>query len=545
MRDCVVFYINDQRQVVRGEDAGLTLTDYLRNLQSSHSLQSPPSAPSIASISAINGISSESDSNVSGSLLTEGCQTERLVGTKVACAEGDCGACTVLVGKPDEANEQLVYETIDACIAFVYQMDRRHVVTVEGLQQEDKLADVQQAMVDCHGSQCGFCTPGFVMAMQGLVEENCSHANTTDDPAEELTEEQLRLGLSGNLCRCTGYSQILDAGFKTNVKNGYQLATRYDAKPIINDLSKLETGAVHLNEGASEGNTTGTEIYLPTTLDELTARVASHPEATVVSGATDLGVQFNHGRFLPKDLVTTSGIEELNRLEIVGDELLMGAAVPWSHLERFLEQKLPEFHDILIRFGSPQVRHAGTMGGNMANASPIADSLPWLYAAEATLELASVEGLRSVPIESFYQGYKQIDLQPNEVIATIRVPLAKQNDSLKLYKLSKRRDMDISTVTAAFWLSVEGDAIKTVRIALGGVGPTIIRAKQAEAALIGKPFELSAMKSAGKIARKEITPLSDVRGSDTYRLQVVENLFAKCYYDLTIEKKSTYRSAKG
>ncbi len=534
MRDCVVFYINDQLQVVRGEDAGLTLTDFLRSL----------TGPSVSSYTAACGFFAEqqtdsikktTDTQPAHNLATTGCQTERLVGTKVACAEGDCGACTILVGKPDEKNSRFVYETIDACIAFVYQMDRCHVVTIEGLQQEKCLADVQQAMVDCHGSQCGFCTPGFVMAMQGLVEEHAIQNNE-----DGLNEDQLRLGLSGNLCRCTGYSQILDAGYKTNATTGYKLSSRFDAESMLKEFRNLPTGPVHLNADGF-----GTEIYLPTTLEELTTRLAEHPTATIVSGATDLGVQHNHGRFIPKDVVTTRGIEELNQLKKVNNELIVGAAVPWTRLEKFIEQQLPEFHAILIRFGSPQVRHAGTMGGNMANASPIADSLPWLYAAGATLELASNDGLRTVPIEAFYQGYKQIDLKPNEVIATIRIPIAQASDTLKLYKLSKRRDMDISTVTAAFWFTIKDDLIQSARIALGGVGPTIIRAKQAEANLVGKPFDLAQMKSAGLIARNEITPLSDVRGSAEYRLQVIENLFAKCYFDFTTENLAPLRKAKG
>ncbi len=477
MRDHLVFYINGTRHAVRGSQAAVTLSDYLR-----------------------------------------GGVTPRLPGTKVACAEGDCGACTVLVGKPNTKGDSFEYQTIDACIAFVYQFDHCHLITVEGLQLDTELSEVQTAMVDCHGSQCGYCTPGFVMALHGLVEQRACK--------DELTDAELRLGLSGNLCRCTGYAQILDAGHALKPRTMADADSHFDTNAMLADLATLGTGAVHVNANSAP------EVFLPSTLNELLARRAERPKATLVAGATDLGVQHNHGKISPTDILVTSGVNELDQLEIEDHELIIGAAVSWSRIEAFVRDQVPEYHQILTRFGSPQVRHAGTLIGNLANASPIADSIPFHYVTGSTLALASLGSRREVPIEKFYLGYKQLDLRPDEVIVSVRTPLPTANEHLKLYKISKRRDMDISTVTAAFWLEMDNNIIRSARIASGGVGPTVVRLPRAEALLCGKPLTVEVMRAAGRVASEEITPISDVRGSASYRLQLVENLFVKCFHDL-------------
>jgi xanthine dehydrogenase small subunit len=252
-----------------------------------------------------------------------------------------------------------------------------------------------------------------------------------------------------------------------------------------------------------------------------------------VAGATDLGVQHNHGKLAPTDVLTTGQIEELEQLEIDGDHLVIGAAVSWARIAEFVRDAAPEYYSLLLRFGSPQIRHAGTLAGNLANASPIADSIPFHYVAGSTIQTASIRGRRDVEIERFYLGYKQIDLAPDEIITSVCTPLPKLAVRLKLYKISKRRDMDISTVTAAFWIELADDEIQSARIAFGGVGPTVVRLPLTEARLRGQPFTAAAMRSAGQAARGEISPITDVRGSATYRLQLVENLFVKCYHDLS------------
>jgi xanthine dehydrogenase small subunit len=275
------------------------------------------------------------------------------------------------------------------------------------------------------------------------------------------------------------------------------------------------------------------EVFLPSALEELLAQRAARPKSTLVSGATDVGVQVNHRKLAPVSVIATQSVPELHRLEIVGGELIVGAAVRWTRFAEFIADRVPEYKAVLDRFGSPQIRQMGTLVGNLANASPIADSIPFHYVTESTIELAGVNGRRSVPIEKFYRGYKQLDLRPEEVITAVRTPLPAADAYLKLYKVSRRRDLDISTVTAALLLEIDEDTsvIGSARIAVGGVGPTVLRLPRAEAALVGKPFELATMQAAGRIARQDISPISDVRGSDTYRSQLVENLFQKFYFD--------------
>ena len=483
MMDCILFYLNGSRFEVTGAEAASTLSDYLR-------------------------------------------QSQHHCGTKIACAEGDCGACTVLVGRLTEDGEALSYVPIDSCIAFVYQMHLRHVVTVEGLAHSGQLSTVQKSMVDCHGSQCGFCTPGFVMALHGMVE-------AAEAP---LTEEQLRLGLSGNLCRCTGYSQILDAGLELQSDQIPSVGEQFDTKQIVQELSDHRRLAARINATPSpttNGHTTkAVEVMIPQTLPQLLDYRASHPNAKLVAGATDIGVQYNHGRIAPEAVIYLGQVEELHRFAVEKNALSIGAALRWTDLELCSATLLPEFRAVIERFGSPQVRQAGTLVGNLANGSPIADSIPLLYVAEAILELASKHAQRAVPITEFYQGYKQLDLASDEVITGVRIPLPTDSVGLKLYKISKRRDMDISTVTAAFWIELDGDRIIDARIAFGGVGPTVLRMPKSEEALKDRTFTLEILAEAGIIARGEVTPISDVRGDAAYRHQLVENLFSKCYYDL-------------
>ncbi len=483
MTDCILFYLNGIRQEVRGSDSGQTLSNYLR-------------------------------------------QSQHQCGTKIACSEGDCGACTILAGKLSQDGDRLEYVPIDSCIAFVYQMHLCHIVTIEGLADSEKLSAVQQGMVDCHGSQCGFCTPGFVMAMHGLTEN-------TDAP---LTEDELRLGLSGNLCRCTGYSQILDAGLSLEPDQIASVGDRFNSTQMLQEFAEQQGQPVHVNAQpniASNGHSHElVEVMIPKTLEQALEYRSLRPNAKLVSGATDVGVQYNHGRLKPQGVIYLGQVEELNQLAIEENNLKVGAAVQWSELETETAAKLPEFHKVIERFGSPQVRRAGTLIGNLANASPIADSIPLLYVAKATLQLASQRGTRSVPILDFYQGYKQLDLAEDEIIASANIPLPTDSTQLKLYKIAKRRDMDISILTAAFWIELDGDQITDARIAFGGVGPTVLRVPESEDRLRGKPFLLEVMTEAAILARNEVTPISDVRGDAGYRHQLVENLFAKCFHDL-------------
>jgi len=502
MRDHLVFYLNGKRHTVQGPTAFSTLTDFLRD-------------------------------------------TLGQTGTKVVCAEGDCGACSVLVGRLAEDGQRFVYQTIDACIAFMYQLDRTHLVSIEGIKQDDdSLSPVQSAMVHGHGSQCGFCTPGFVVTLHGLLEDDASadsQPSANCDGCPHLSEAQLRLGLSGNLCRCTGYQQILDAGKAIDPAAVQRMNDCYPAQPMLDDFAALGDTPVSI-ETTQDGH--ARRVFLPRTLEDAVAFRAQHPGCKLASGTTDLGVQHNHTPPLPGHYPATilclSHVEGLGRVAIEDGQLIAGAAATWSAIERAVEHVVPEYHRVLTLFGSPQVRNAGTIAGNLANASPIADSIPFHMVMDAELNLISVRGKRTVKLNDFYLGYKKLDLADDELIAAVRTPLPTADQRLKLYKVSKRRDMDISTFTAGVLLTLDadgsgGETITAARLAYGGVGPTVMRLPQTEAFLADQPFTETTMREAGQLARTEITPLSDVRGSADFRLQLAENILVKCYHDLTPE----------
>jgi len=489
MRDYLVLFINGNRVRIDGEQACWTLADFLRSQLG-------------------------------------------LKGTKVVCAEGDCGACSVLLGTLSEDSNTFRYRSIDACIVFMYQLDRTHVVSVEGLRepQGTELSAVQAAMVRCHGSQCGFCTPGFVVALHGLCEENFSGAR--DGSPSRLDEKTLRLGLSGNLCRCTGYVQILEAGLSVDSAEIRRMNAIYPPAPIRDSLQPLARDSVRMIAGDQT-------ILIPRTIQEAVEWKSNFPEARVVGGATDVGVWHNHGRPAAQVTLCLVGLDGLRGVEDGEEEMTIGANATWATLGEAFQDPFPEMSLLLTRFGSPQIRNLGTIAGNLINASPIADSIPFLMSLEATLNLISVRGVRRVPITEFYCGYKQMDLQPDELLQSITCPKLLPQQRLKLYKISRRRDMDISTLTAAFLLSIDEDRIVEGRVALGGVGPVVMRLPNTEADWQGKPWSIETMRSAGAIAANEITAISDVRGSQWYRRTLAENIFVKCYYDLTTPAEVT------
>lgn len=473
MRDYVLFYVNGRRYRIGGETVFWSLAEFLR-----HEL--------------------------------------RLMGTKVVCAEGDCGACTVLVGRLDGA--RLRYETVDACIYFPHQLDGTQVVTVEGLRNEGRLSPVQQAMVDRHGSQCGYCTPGFVMALTGVLEEKAD-GNSQD----------LRLALTGNLCRCTGYLPILEAGAAVDAAAWVPLGRQYDSPGLMDDLRRHEALPV-LVETALGG--AGRRVfYAPRKLEDALAFKARHPGAVIVAGATELGVLRNKKGLEPATLLSLARVPGL--ADIVGENghLVIGANVTWTQLERFARETLPEFYRIIIRFGSPQIRNVSTLAANVANGSPIADALPFLFVTEAELELLSERGSRRVRVDQFYKGYKVKDLAPDEIIGRVIVPLPAADDLLKLYKVSRRNDLDIATFGAGIRLKRAGDVITRAYVALSGVGPTVARLPATEAFLQGKLFVEETFREAGRVARAEVKPIGDVRGAREFRSQLAENMLLKFYWD--------------
>lgn len=468
MRDYLLFYLNGCRQAITGDTAFLPLAEFLR-------------------------------------------LERRLTGTKIVCAEGDCGACTVLLGRPD--GERLRYEVANSCILFLYQLDGLHVVTVEGLQHAGKIHPVQEAMVVCHGSQCGYCTPGFVCSLTGLFEE---HARPELD--------DLRLGLTGNLCRCTGYVQILEAGQAVNAATLPRLNEIYTPRDMLDELRQTVPVSVHLE-------TRNRSFFAPRRLEDALAFRARHADAVIVSGNTELGVLRNKKGYEPDRLLSLKRIPGLAEIAVHAGTATLGANVTWTQLEAFSHKALPEFYRIIIRFGSPQIRNVATLAANVANGSPIADSLPLLFVAEAEVELTSLRGTRRVRLDRFYNGYKLKDLAADEIITRIHLPLPPADDLLRLYKVSRRNDLDIATFGAAIRIRRDGGRIARAWIAYSGVAATVVRLPRTEEFLSGMPFTEATFAAAGCVAAEEIKPISDVRGSRDYRTQLAENVLVKFWWD--------------
>jgi xanthine dehydrogenase small subunit len=477
VRESVTFYLNGKKQVIDGGAAMQSLSRYLR-------------------------------------------YDQRATGTKIVCEEGDCGACTVLVGRrarviPSRSaalGMTLEYRPINSCITFLFQLDCTHVVSVEGLSRNGKLTPVQDAMVRCHGSQCGYCTPGFIMAMAAMYPL---------PPEEGAAKQRVREALTGNLCRCTGYESIIKAALE--VEKQPEIEELYPSAEILKDFASLEREPVRL------GN-----FFKPVELRHAIAFKASNPKCTIVQGATDFGVWCNKRGFEPAAVLSLDGLDGMDELTVEGGELRIGGRVTLTQIEEFVQDKVPELARILGRFGSPQIKNAGTLAGNIANASPIADTLPFLFVCDARLELTGKDGTRTVPIASFYRGYKTLDLAPDEIITCIVVPLPSRGDTLRLYKVSKRSHLDISSFTAAMLMRRAGDRIDAIRIAYGGVAPVVLRLPRTESFLSGKPFAIESLEDAGAIAKEEIAPISDVRGSRDFRLQLAANVLKKFYWDVTL-----------
>lgn len=474
MLDHVLIWINGLRHEVRGREAFLSLSDYLRRVLG-------------------------------------------LVGTKIVCSEGDCGACSVLVGRIATDGSRLVYHPVDSCIQFLFQLDGTHVVTVEGLGGEQDPSPVQQAMIEHHGSQCGYCTPGFVVAMTGLLEER-----------DQLDATVMRCGLTGNLCRCTGYSPIMEAGRQIDVGQHERIEQRFPSAAMLREMQRRRDKQIQVRANWDDEEHT---FISPPDLESALKALETHPQAPLVAGATDIGVRINKSLAVPPVIIDLNRMEELSEARIENGELLLGARTSWTTIADICRDAIPEFHKIVSVFGAPQIRHVGTIGGNIANASPIADSLPFLHVMDARLELRGTSGTREVNINDFYHGYKKFDLRPGELITRIRVPIPANDELLKLYKVSRRRDLDIASFTAAVRLRLNGDTIATAAIAFGAVGPTVIRARKTEAFLRGREFNEQTMRDAGSIAVSEVTPISDVRGSAEYRYTLTRNVLTKFLYE--------------
>lgn len=431
-------------------------------------------------------------------------------GTKEGCGEGDCGACTVVVGEEDAG--RLRYRAINSCIRPAHSVDGMALWTVEDLAAADgTLHPAQQAMVDCHGSQCGFCTPGFVMSLFGMYQNHVACARPTPITRELAQEE-----LSGNLCRCTGYRPILDAA---------QQMAALPAAPIDEAATLAALKALPDQPPSSTG-------YLaPRSLRALLDARAAHPDAQLVAGCTDVGLWITkmHRQF-PKVLDLTRA-RELRRIEVYPHHIAIGAAVTLADAFEALRQDRPQLGAFAARFASLPVRNSGTLGGNVANGSPIGDSMPLLIALGAHIVLMSRRGHRELPLEQLYSGYRQNIMAADELLAWIKVPRPQAGEQMRVYKISKRYDDDISAVCLALQLRIADGRVLHASIGAGGVAPTPVRATQAEAALVGRPWTQDAVQRCAEALRAQFRPISDMRASADYRSAVLGNLVQRFWLE--------------
>jgi len=437
-----------------------------------------------------------------------------LRGTKEGCAEGDCGACTVLVGRL--ADERLVYEGVNACIRFVGSLDGCHVVTVEHLKGRDgALHPVQQALVDYHGSQCGFCTPGFVMSLYGLWLAN---------PNPSVPE--IEMALQGNLCRCTGYAPIIRAaGAISNYGAAAEDALNDERETIVARLEALKDGArVDVTSDAGR-------FIVPADVDDLAAVVNDMPEARIVAGATDVGLWVT--KFM-REISPVVFIGHLMRdVEVGEDAITFGAGVSYTEAFEVICEKLPQLRELFERIGGAQVRNMGTIGGNIANGSPIGDTPPPLIALGAEIVLRKGNARRVVALEDFFIDYGKQDRLPGEFVESVRVPLPKSDELFAAYKVTKRRDEDITAVLGAFRLTVLDDVVEKAVIAYGGMAGTPKRAKAVEQALVGKAWSLETVEAALAAFEMDYQPLTDWRASADYRMLAAKNLLKRFYFEMS------------
>ncbi|RYY99325.1 MAG: xanthine dehydrogenase small subunit [Comamonadaceae bacterium] len=451
-------------------------------------------------------------------------------GTKEGCGEGDCGACTVVVAEPGDGG--LAYRAINSCIRLAHSVDGMALWTVEDLAADDgALHPAQEAMVRCHGSQCGFCTPGFVMSLFGMYQ---NHVRRDQPVTRALAQEEL----SGNLCRCTGYRPIFDAAQamgdlpRVAIDEAAVLAS---LQALADDAHACTASQVSAQVSAQAGVPSGASgprgYLLPQTLDDLLRLRAAHPQAQLVAGCTDVGLWVTKMHKQYDSVLDVTRAAELRRVEAYTHHIAIGAAVTLHEAFAALVADRPQLATFAARFAGLPVRNSGTLGGNIANGSPIGDSMPLLIALGATLVLAGAEGQRELPLEQFYTGYRKNVLAPEEVVAFVKVPRPGPDDFLRAYKISKRYDDDISAVCLVVAMTRDGDRVRSVRIGAGGVAATPVRATQAEAALLDRPWTAEAAQQAGDALRAQFSPISDIRASAAYRTEVLGNLMQRFWLE--------------
>ncbi len=427
---------------------------------------------------------------------------------KEACGEGDCGACSIVIGELGK-DSKIHYRTLNSCMLFLPYLDGKEIITTEYLEGEE-LHPVQKAMVENHAIQCGYCTPGFTMSLFSLYHEQ-----------KPINREELDMSLSGNLCRCTGYKSIYKAGMQLDGVKREDKFTKNE-KQISEQLEKLV-------EKELEVKVENQIYYKPKNLAEALKIREENPDAVLIAGASDVALLQNKRDVELKKIIDLSALAELNYFKETQNEYEWGAILSVENVRKQLP--LLPWKDLLARFASKQIRNIASFGGNIANASPIGDTIPLLFAYKAKLRLVSSLGERVMLVEDFILGYRETALRQNEIIKSIILPKPHKNVYIKSYKISKRKHLDISTLSAAFRIEIADGVCQNVVLVYGGMAALVKRAKIAEQFLEGKSFEENNIKEAIKLIKQEFSPLSDVRAGEKYRKEVAGNLLLQFFED--------------
>jgi len=434
-------------------------------------------------------------------------------GTKEGCAEGGCGACTIVLGELDD--NKIKYKAINSCISFTPTLHGKQLIVVENLASNGSYHPVQEAMAKYHASQCGFCTPGFVMSIFAMFKNK-----------KKNNDEEIKDAISGNLCRCTGYRPIVDAA--KNVKKSDIDEFYKNKKKTINLLKKIHSKSIFIENKNKK-------YFAPNNLNDLKKIIRKNSNCDFLSGGTDLSLKVTKDRQEIKNIINLNNIKELNFIKIKKNKIVCGSTTPLIEFEKFIIKYYPDFNNILRRYGSVQIRNVGTIGGNIATASPIGDTLPLLLSLNAKIIIQTKNGNKQVYLNDFFIKYRETKLKKGEFIKSIIIPIYK-NHNFKAYKISKRFDDDISSVCASFNFKIKDQKIRDVAIAFGGMAEIPKRAKNCEKFLKNSKFSEDIFEKAKNLLQKDFNPISDMRASKNYRLEVAKNLLEKFFIETKTKK---------